>query len=144
MTTDGPMVATFVTAANDKYFFMCGILLQSLKKHFPGIKCFVMDIGLSRQQQEFFAAKDILLRMPENLSVADHPYKLKSSMGLFLDDRVEGTPIWIDSDMMAVSQGKDALLDILKGATAGQHRFAMTPDEGHFKTVADFAAFSSS
>jgi hypothetical protein len=138
MATSTHRVPTFVTAATDKYFFMCGILLQSLKKYFPGLKCFVMDIGLSGPQKEFFASKGILLRIPPTLSESDHPYKLKSNMGSFLDQRVEGTPIWIDSDMMAVAPGKESLLSLLNRSSPRNACFAMCPDEGPCKTIEEF------
>ena len=52
----------FVTGANSRYFFMCGILLESLNEFFPEILSFVMDFGLTESEAQFFETKKKLVR----------------------------------------------------------------------------------
>lgn len=133
MAYDGSL--TFVTGANDKYFFMCGMLLESLQSCFPGIPCRVMDFGLSEPRRKFFAEKKLLLDIPAGLSKTDHPYKLKSSMASFLDDGPSQMPIWIDCDIVAVRPAGTELLD-LAGELAAQNKdLAISTDEGPNKTL---------
>lgn len=99
---------TFVTGINEPYFLLCGMLIESLDRHFPLIPLHVMDFGLSEGQREFFRAKGMLLPMPAGLSPRDHPYKLKGAMRDYLGDRFEA-PVWIDADFMALRDGTDDL-----------------------------------
>ena len=55
---------TFVTGTNDQYFFMCGMLLESLQSCFPGVACRVMDLGLSEARRKYFEQKKLLLKVP--------------------------------------------------------------------------------
>jgi hypothetical protein len=127
----------FVTGANDKYFFMCGILLESLQSRFPGIPSHVMDFGLSEPRRKFFAEKKSLLPIPAGLSKTDHPYKLKSGMASFLNDAPAPMPIWIDCDIVALRNGSNELFD-LAGELASQNKdFAISTDEGPNKTLDD-------
>src|SRR5215813_7093681 len=107
----------FVTGANSKYFFMCGMLLESLDEFFPGIPSFVMDFGLTEPQAKFFETKNQLLKLPSNLKKEDHPYKLKGNMRSFLGEQFTGTSIWVDSDIIAVGGGHSDLFEILDKLT---------------------------
>jgi hypothetical protein len=126
---------TFVTGANDKYFFMCGMLLESLQSSFPGIPCRVMDFGLSEPRRRFFAEKKLLLDLPAGLSKTDHPYKLKSSMASFLPDEPASLPIWIDCDIVAVRTASNELLDLAGELTSQNKVMAISTDEGPNKTL---------
>lgn len=125
----------FVTGANDKYFFMCGMLLESLQGCFPDIPCRVMDFGLSEPRRKFFTEKRLLLDIPAGLSKTDHPYKLKSSMASYLDDEPSSLPIWIDCDIVAVRPASNELR-ALAGELMSQNKdIAMSTDEGPNKTL---------
>ena len=132
MPYDGSL--KFVTGANDKYFFMCGMLLESLQSCFPGIACRVMDFGLSEPRQKFFVEKRLLLPIPAGLSKIDHPYKLKSSMASFLDDE-PSMPIWIDCDIIAVRAASNELLDLAGELVSQNKDMAISTDEGPNKTL---------
>lgn len=132
MPYDGSL--TFVTGANDKYFFMCGMLLESLQSCFPGIACRVMDFGLSEPRRKFFAKKKLLLPIPAGLSKTDHPYKLKSSMASFLDDE-PSMPIWIDCDIITVRAASNELLDLAGELVSQSKDLAIATDEGPNKTL---------
>ena len=121
---------SFVTGANDRYFFVCGTLLQSLEEFFPGIPCLVMDFGLSESQVKFFERKNQLLRLPSTLKKTDHHFKLKSSLGLFLSGRSIAIPIWIDSDIIAVTAGNAALFDVARRLTDQKKIVAAAADYG--------------
>jgi hypothetical protein len=125
----------FVTGANDKYFFMCGMLLESLKSCFPGIPCRVMDFGLSEPRRKFFAEKQLLLDIPAGLNRTDHPYKLKSSMASFLDDEPLSMPIWIDCDIIAVRAASNELLDLAGELVSQNKDMAISTDEGPNQTL---------
>jgi hypothetical protein len=127
---------SFVTAANDTYFFMSAILVQSLNRHFPGHPCFVMDIGLTDTQQRFFSKKNILLPKPAELKSVTHPYKLKSSIELFLDDRVTENFIWLDSDIFALRDGRDDLSEL--GSALKDCQFGVAPDQGPCFSIDEF------
>src|SRR5215469_13557368 len=90
----------FVTGANSRYFFVCGILLESLNEFFPEIEA------------QFFDTKKKLVRRPQGLKKDDHPYKLKSSMHSFLAEQFPGTSIWVDADIIAVNTGQSELFEI--------------------------------
>ncbi|HEX5210455.1 MAG TPA: SEC-C metal-binding domain-containing protein [Pseudolabrys sp.] len=127
---------TFVTGANDKYFFMCGMLLESLHSCFPGIPCRVMDFGLSEPRRKFFIEKKLLLDIPAGLNKTDHPYKLKSGMASFLADEPASLPVWIDCDIVAVRPAGNELLDLAGELVAQNKIMAMSTDEGPNKTLA--------
>lgn len=125
----------FVTGTNDKYFFMCGMLLESLQSCFPGIPCRVMDFGLSEPRRKFFAEKNLLLNIPASLSKTDHPYKLKSSMAWFVPDEPASLPVWIDCDIVAVRPASQELLDLAGELVAQNKIMAISTDEGPNKTL---------
>jgi hypothetical protein len=116
---------SFVTGANDKYFFMCSILLQSLEKYFPEISCFVMDFGLTDSQTKFFETKKQLLKVPPHLKKTDHFFKLKSSVGSFLKDQSIGIPIWVDSDIIAVAPESNQLFEIADRLSCQREQIAI-------------------
>ncbi len=127
----------FVTGANDKYFFMCGMLLESLQNCFPGIPCHVMDFGLGDARRRYFEEKKLLLNIPADLSKTDHPYKLKSSMASFLNDEPASMPIWIDCDIIAIRPASKELFDLASELVSQDKDFAISPDEGPNKTLED-------
>jgi hypothetical protein len=127
----------FVTGANDKYFFMCGILLESLQSCFPGVPCHVMDFGLSDARRKYFEEKKLLLNIPAGLSKTDHPYKLKSSMASFLHDEPSSMPIWIDCDIVAIRSASKELFDLASELVARNKDFAIATDEGPNNTLED-------
>src|SRR5215813_4030272 len=131
----------FVTGANSRYFFMCGMLIESLDELFPEIPSFVMDFGLTESQAKFFETKKKLLKLPLNLKKGDHPYKLKGSMHSFLGEQFTGTSIWVDSDIIAVGAGQSDLYEILDNLIHQQRLLAITPDAGPNKTVRQFGEF---
>ncbi len=107
----------------ENYFLMCGTLMESLDRHFPLIPFFVMDFGLSEGQKEFFRMRGMLLTMPAGFAKGDHPFKLKSSLGAYLGEDF-GVPVWIDADIIAVSDGTDdAVFDLAEAMAAGEQRF---------------------
>ena len=125
----------FVTGANDKYFFMCVMLLESLQSCFPGVPCHVMDFGLSDARRKYFEEKQLLLDIPTGLSKTDHPYKLKSGMASFLNDKPPSMPIWIDCDMIAVRDGSKELFDLAGELVSQNKDFAIATDEGPNNTL---------
>jgi hypothetical protein len=127
----------FVTGANDKYFFMCGMLLESLQSCFPGVPCHVMDFGLSDAQRKYFEEDKLLLNIPAGLSKTDHPYKLKSSMVAFLNDAPASIPVWIDCDIIAIRNGSKELFDLAGELVAQNKDFAISTDEGPNNTLED-------
>ena len=135
---NGRQPVRFVTGANSRYFFMCGMLLESLDEVFPEIPSFVMDFGLTEPQAQFFETKKQLLRLPHNLKKEDHPYKLKGSMYSFLGEQFTGTSIWVDSDVIAVGAGHSELFEILDKLSHEQKLLAITPDAGPNKTIRQF------
>jgi hypothetical protein len=128
----------FVTGANSRYFFMCGMLIESLDEVFPEIPSFVMDFGLTEPQAQFFEGKHKLVRLPKNLKKDDHPYKLKGSMYSFLGEQFTGTSIWVDSDIIAVGAGHSELFEILDKLSHEQKLLAIAPDAGPNKTIRQF------
>lgn len=131
---------TFVTGANDKYFFMCGMLLQSLQSCFPGVPCLVMDLGLSEARRKFFEQKKLLLKLPAGLNKTDHPYKLKSSMAAFLADARSSMPIWIDCDIIAVRAGSRELSELARDLLSHNKDMALATDEGPNETLGAIGA----
>ncbi len=131
----------FVTGANDKYFFMCAMLLESLLSCFPGVPCLVMDFGLSAARRQYFEEKNLLLDIPEGLSRSDHPYKLKSSMASFLIDAPQQTHIWIDCDIIAVRAGGKEIFDLAGDLISQNKDFAIATDEGPNKTLDSLCNF---
>jgi SEC-C motif len=129
----------FVTGANSRYFFMCGMLLESLDEFFPEILSFVMDFGMTEPEAQFFEAKKKLVRLPPSLKKEDHPYKLKSNMHSFLGAQFTGTSIWVDADIIAVNAGQSELLEILDKLTHEQKLLAIAPDAGPNKTIRQFS-----
>jgi hypothetical protein len=125
----------FVTGANDKYFFMCGVLLESLQSCFPGIACHIMDFGLSDARRKYFEDKKLLLNIPAGLSKSDHPYKLKSSMASFLNGERSAMPIWIDCDMIAIRGASKELYDLAGELVSQNKDFAIATDEGPNNTL---------
>lgn len=135
---NGRQPVRFVTGANSRYFFMCGMLLESLYEVFPEIPSFVMDFGLTEAQAKFFETKKQLLKLPHNLKKEDHPYKLKGSMYLFLGEQFTGASIWVDSDVIAVGAGNSELFEILDKLSHEQKLLAITTDAGPNKTIRQF------
>jgi hypothetical protein len=121
---------TFVTGANDKYFFMCGILLESLQSCFPDVPCLVMDLGLSDAPRKYFEEKKLLLKLPAGLNKTDHPYRLKSSMASFLGDARSPMPIWIDCDIIAIRAASQQLSDLARELVSHNKDMALATDEG--------------
>jgi hypothetical protein len=126
---------TFVTGANDKYFFMCGMLLESLQSCFPGVPCLVMDLGLSEARRKYFEEKKLLLKLPAGLNKADHPYRLKSSMASFLGDAQLSIPIWIDCDIIAIRAASRELSDLARELVSHNKDMAIATDEGPNQTL---------
>ena len=125
----------FVTGANDKYFFMCGMLLESLQSCFPHVPCHVMDFGLSEPRRQYFEEKKLLLNIPAGLNKSDHPYKLKSSMASFLSAELSQMPIWIDCDIIAIRPGSKELFDLAGDLVAQNKDIAISTDDGPNKTL---------
>lgn len=121
---------SFVTGADDKYFFICNILLQSLEQFFPEIPCFVLDFGLTDTQTRFFESKKRLLKLPPHLKKTDHAYKLKSSLRSFLRDQPSIMPIWINSDIIAVAAESQQLIEIAHRLIDQRKMIAIAPDHG--------------
>ena len=126
---------SFITGANDKYFFLCNILLQSLEEFFPGIPCFVMDFGFTESQVKFFERKNCLLKLPPHLKKTDHPYKLKSSLRTFLHEKTSAMLLWVDSDIIAVTAGTKQLFAIVDHLHDQRKTIAIAPDYGRPKAV---------
>lgn len=145
MDTANGRSLTFITGANDTYFFMCAILLESLRRHFPDVPCLVMDLGLTEAQKKYFATGGLLLNMPAGLSKADHPYKLKSSMASFLQNEPlqneplqnepSRMPVWIDCDIIALRPGSGALLELANNLVSQKKDIAIATDEGPNATL---------
>jgi hypothetical protein len=125
----------FVTGANEKYFLLCGMLLESLRSNFPGMRCFVMDLGLSDAQRIYFEEKNLLLNVPPGLSRTDHPYKLKSCMASFLNGKPLQMSIWVDCDIVAVRDGSHELLDLANTLISQNKDLAISADEGPNQTL---------
>ena len=128
----------FVTGADEKYFYMAGILLESLKQFAPDVPLYVMDFGLSEGQKRLLDAEGILLPMPAGLAPGMHPYKLKSNVDRFVGG-VVGPWIWIDSDMFAVRECGAEILSRFDDFRRNGIRLAMTRDMGPDPTVGDFS-----
>jgi hypothetical protein len=120
---------SFVTGIDQNFFLMCGILMESLERHFPLIPLYVMDFGLSAAQEEFFRTRGMLLPLPAGLNKKDHPFKLKSCLGAFIGEDF-GVPIWIDADVMALRDGTQTAFDLADTMQAKDQRFAVVPDQG--------------
>jgi len=119
---------SFVTGINENYFLMCGMLMESLDRHFPLIPFFVMDFGLSGPQKEFFRRRDMLLPLPPGLHGDDHPFKLKGNLGAFLGEDF-GVPVWIDADIIALRDGTQAVFALAEQMAEQDLRFALAPDQ---------------
>ena len=138
MAGEGWGAPKFVTGANEKYFFMCGILHESLRKHAPCTPLFVMDFGLNEAQQRILDDKGMRLPMPAGLDAGMHPYKLKSSVDLYTGSK-PGPWVWIDSDMMAVRDCDADLEAAWQGFRRDGIRLAMTRDMGPDTTLGSFS-----
>ena len=119
----------FITGANDKYCFMCGMLLESLQRCFPSVHCLVMDFGLSYARRKYFEEKKLLFNISAGLNKTDHPFKLKSNMASFLNDELSQMPIWIDCDIIAIRAGSEQLFDLANDMVSQNKDFAISTDE---------------
>jgi len=129
----------FVTGINEQYFLLCGMLIESMERHFPLVPLHVMDFGMSDAQREFFRAKDMLLPMPAGFSPGDHPYKLKGAMREYLGGF--DAPVWIDADIIALRNGTDDLFACWEEMQAGDRRVAVTTCHGRPDGVAETLGF---
>lgn len=118
---------SFVTGINENYFLLCGMLMESLERHFPLIPFYVADFGMSEAQQEFFRSRGMLLPRPAGMKKDDHPFNFKGNLGASLNAEL-GMPIWIDADIIAVSDGTQALFELAEAMAAEDARFAIATD----------------
>ena len=128
---------SFVTGINENYFMLACQLADSLDRYFPLNPLFVMDFGLTEGQQEFFRRRGMLLPMPPGLSKGMHPYTFKSASGSYFSPEL-GTPVWIDADMIAVSNGTQALADLIENMQVLDQRFAISAANAGDLSIAQF------
>ncbi len=138
MANEFPPGPKFVTGADQKYFFMCGILHESLKKYAPGIPLYVMDFGLSEGQKSILEKSGMLLPLPSGLEAGLPPSRLKSSIDLFTGGGA-GPWVWIDADMMAVRECRRQLEDLLGSLGDDGTRLAVSGDPDPEWTLGAFS-----
>lgn len=138
MNAASPAEPRFVTGADEKYFYMCGILHESLRKFLPGFPLYVMDFGLSAGQRRILRENGMLLPLPAGLEAGMHPFRLKSSMDRYVS-AMPGPWIWIDADMMAVRDSSAEVHTLCKGLRQDGARLAMARDMGPDRTLGSFS-----
>jgi len=140
MRKNTPRDICFITGINEGYFLLCGMLMESLDRHFPLVPLHVMDFGLSDPQREFFRRLGMLLPLPAGLNRDDHPYKLKGAMRDYLDESL-GAPIWIDADIIALRDGTAELHARWDEMDAAGQDFALTGAYGRPDGLAETLEF---
>lgn len=129
-----------VTGASRHYFLVVATLVESLRVHMPSLAVRVMDLGFTPGQARFLDRLGLLLPMPPHFPPELHPYLLKASM----HEYVAGAPqfdhfIWIDSDMICVSDGTERLLQVIASMRKERQNLALAADLGPNPTPRQFA-----
>jgi hypothetical protein len=97
-----------------------------------------MDFGLNESQLGYLQGRGRLLPRPAGLAPGTHPFRLKSSLDLYLRGK-PGPWIWIDADMMAVRDCSQALEALCARAGQGGFGLALAGDMGPDRTLGAFA-----
>lgn len=101
-----------VTGANEAYFPMICMLLESHAEFSNGHKLWVCDFGLSNEQQLFLKKEDVLLARPPTLAAGLHPFYYKASLSEYLQDVDFETLLWLDADCLIVGPLDDLLQEL--------------------------------
>ncbi len=98
-----------VTGADENYFVLACLLMQSLKRFAPRFPFYVLDFGLNGAQRRFLAGRGMLIDMPASVERGSHPFVCKTALGDYLRAVSWLEVVWLDSDTIAVRALDDDL-----------------------------------
>ena len=134
-----PMERTILVTGGDKAYFLMGcMLVHSLRTCAPRLPVYFLDFGLERPQRKFLDTICTVVRRPEQLGAAQHPYSYKAAMGEYLRAVRRTSLVWLDSDMIAVGAVGESLKAVLRQMDNNGREVAACVDS--CGTIGDFIA----
>ncbi|HTR86438.1 MAG TPA: hypothetical protein VMI56_18290 [Reyranella sp.] len=101
-----------VTGVDHGMFDQLLLLGGSLRRYSPSLKLHVLDFGLTEPQRRFVAERYGLLDRPADMAARRHPWYYKAAMGRYLANTPCDAAVWIDADMIALSDLAPPLLQL--------------------------------
>lgn len=99
----------FVTGVNEPFFYQLFLLRELLRRNSPGVELLVCDFGVSGPQRRFLREQGILLEKPANAGAGLHPWHYKSMLGRYVAGLDAQPVVWLDADLIILSDIKAAM-----------------------------------
>jgi len=109
---------SFVTGADHRVFDQLFLLMGSISRYCPGTRLLVCDFGLTQQQQDLLRRKSILLERPADLPGYPHAWYYKAALGRYVSGLNTRSILWIDADMMILSDIRPLIDNLDAGMAA--------------------------
>ncbi len=91
-----------VTGVDAQMFPQLLLLCGSLRRYSPGLKLHVCDFGLTGPQRAFLRRRYVLLDTPPEI-VPRHAWDYKAALGRYVAQMQAETVVWLDADMIVLS-----------------------------------------
>lgn len=103
MSAGAPPQIKLVTGTDRRQFEQLLLLGGSLQRYCPGAVLHVCDFGLTEQQRNFVRERHLLLDKPASLGIYRHAWYYKGAMAHYVADLVCNAMVWIDADMIVLT-----------------------------------------
>jgi len=123
-----PRTLCLVTGVDKGMFFQLLLLGESLRRHSPGLTLHVCDFGLTAPQRAYIRRRFALLDKPPDIEVR-HPWDCKARLGRYVAGISCDAVVWIDADMIVLSDIDAPLQTLCEAMIADDHALA-APDIG--------------
>ena len=121
----------------DKKYFLLGLsLLANLKKYIHDFEnVFVLDFGLTKNHLEFLEEFGVSVIPCSRELVGSHPFKLKSSLIVFLRNKklLGRWVVLLDADMLVLRSPVDGIHSLILEMTKNKNKIAICKDMGDVK-----------
>jgi hypothetical protein len=126
----------------DKKYFLLGLsLLANLKKYIHDFEnVFVLDFGLTKNHLEFLEEFGVSVIPCSRELVGSHPFKLKSSLIVFLRNKklLGRWVVLLDADMLILKSPVDEIHSLILEMTKNKNKISICKDMGGCETVSHF------
>lgn len=119
-----PSTICLVTGVDQNMFPQLLLLAGSLRRHSPALALHVCDFGLTEAQRTYVRRRHVLLDKPADIKPR-HPWDYKANLARYLTAVAADAAVWIDADMIVLTDLVAPLQELLGEMERDGHAVAV-------------------